>query len=159
MLKARGPCKVPKVVLHQLNLCVPESEYDDEFVAFLKAVDERQLKYPIVPGGDRTLFAAAEYNSGGTDLIRNWPSAMSWSPFPSGPCFWAGNVLCVAPDGDVSICLLSMSRIGVIGNLLEEDLWPILMRARTWRRQLEENGRSFFKHCESCKMEEGNIRV
>jgi radical SAM protein with 4Fe4S-binding SPASM domain len=157
LLRARRNQKIPRIILHQLNLCVPESEYDEDFVRFANAVDGWQLKYPIIPGGERRLFANASYARDGTKLIKEWPKArLDWEN-PTGACFWAGNSLCVAANGDVSVCLLSTSKLGVLGNLTSEKVWSILQRARTWRKNLQESGRSHNPHCVACRMEEGDI--
>src|SRR3546814_11443033 len=41
-------------------------------------------------------------------------------PVHGGSCFWAGHTLCLAPDGKVSVCVISHGRAGVVGNLFDE---------------------------------------
>jgi radical SAM protein with 4Fe4S-binding SPASM domain len=159
LLRARGTQTKPRIILHQLNLCVSENDYDEEFVRFANSVDGWQIKYPIIPGGERRLFANAAYAPAGTELIKDWPKArLDWET-PTGACFWAGNSLCIAPNGDVYVCLLSTSKLGVLGNLASEKVWSILERARTWRKHLEESGRSYYQHCTACRMEEGEVKA
>jgi hypothetical protein len=46
----------------------------------------------------------------------------------NGACFWAGHALCIAPSGDVSICLLSHCSSGIIGNLVNDRVEDVVAR-------------------------------
>lgn len=77
---------------------------------------------------------------------------------PQAACFWAGNALFVAPDGTVSVCLLSHSPDGVLGNLLSTPLRSILRRAEDFRNGIEALGRSGVGHCAHCRISAGEPR-
>src|SRR3546814_7318766 len=64
------------------------------------------------------------------------------SPVPGGSCFWVGHTLCLAPDGKVSVCVISHGRAGVVGNLFDETPEAVVDRAVAFRRMLESAGRS-----------------
>jgi MoaA/NifB/PqqE/SkfB family radical SAM enzyme len=76
---------------------------------------------------------------------------------PSGPCFWAGNAMCITATGQVHVCLLSFRSDGVVGNLLDDDLADIVQRARAFRTRLATLGRACTAHCAGCRKTEGTI--
>ncbi|KAA2244267.1 hypothetical protein F0L46_01070 [Salinarimonas soli] len=76
---------------------------------------------------------------------------------PAGACFWAGHVLCLAPDGNVSICVISHGRHGVIGNLFDEPAETVVARGVAFRRRLETEGRCRVGHCSTCRKPEGSV--
>jgi sulfatase maturation enzyme AslB (radical SAM superfamily) len=157
LLKARKHHMLPRIVLHQLDLNIPLDDYDAAFLDLARATDEWQKKSPIIPGGERRLFAQPN-DSPPEHIIVHWKSALlPWSP-PEGACFWAGNALFIAPNANVSICLLSSSQEGVLGNLAAEPVWGILQKAKVWRAKLEESSRKSIAHCQSCRMETGDIK-
>jgi len=84
------------------------------------------------------------------------------SPFdtqeiPHGPCFWAGNSMCITAKGDVHICMLSFDASGIIGNILTEDAQTIFDRGRSFRAALTARGRHSIPHCSNCRKSEGTI--
>lgn len=154
LLRARGDSRYPRINIHQLDLREDPLAYDGEFLAVTKLVDEWQLKKPIVPTGDRTLFKAEDITVGGSAYIQEWPTAPS-PIVPSGACFFAGNSLCISPSGAVSVCLLSGHNDGVVGNLQVDPVDTIISRAIDFRNALE-LGRERVPHCKQCQMENGN---
>src|SRR3546814_16110774 len=78
-------------------------------------------------------------------------------PVPGGSCFWAGHTLCLAPDGKVSVCVISHGRAGVVGNLFDETPEAVVDRAVAFRRMLESAGRACVGHCSTCRKPEGDV--
>lgn len=76
---------------------------------------------------------------------------------PMGPCFWAGNSMCITAKGDVHVCMLSFDDRGVIGNILEDDPRAIIERGRSFREALTSLGRGSVPHCRNCRKTEGAI--
>src|SRR3546814_14013896 len=76
-------------------------------------------------------------------------------PVPGGSCFWAGHTLCLAPDGKVSVCVISHGRAGVVGNLFDETPEAVVDRAVAFRRMLESAGRACVGHCSTCRKQIG----
>lgn len=79
------------------------------------------------------------------------------SDIPLGPCFWAGNALCVTASGDAHVCLLSFQPEGRLGNILTDELDMILDQARAFRTKIEAEGRSGITHCQRCRKTEGYL--
>ncbi|BBQ83010.1 TPA: radical SAM protein [Kluyvera ascorbata] len=77
--------------------------------------------------------------------------------FPQGPCFWAGNAMCITTQGDVHICMLSFNSNGVIGNIFQEEVDAIIERGRLFRARLMHQGRNAVEHCKNCLKAEGDI--
>jgi hypothetical protein len=78
-------------------------------------------------------------------------------PVPKGACFWAGHTLCLAPDGQVSICVISHGRAGIVGNLFTESPEQVVERALAFRARLDAESRACVGHCASCRKPEGTI--
>lgn len=76
---------------------------------------------------------------------------------PLGPCFWAGNAMCITAKGDVHVCMLSFDDSGVLGNVLKDDIRVILQRAHAFREALASAGRLAMPHCRACHKTEGAI--
>lgn len=76
---------------------------------------------------------------------------------PQGPCFWAGNALCVTARGDVHVCLLSFRPDGRVGNVITDDLVDIVENARAFRSRIASRGRDEIAHCRGCQKTEGTI--
>lgn len=76
---------------------------------------------------------------------------------PTGPCFWAGNALCITARGEAHVCLLSFRPTGRLGNILEDDLRTILDRSTVFRSQIRELGRNSTQHCRTCRKTEGEV--
>lgn len=74
---------------------------------------------------------------------------------PAGPCFWAGNALCVTARGDVHVCLLSFRPEGRLGNIFYDELMDILERATAFRGAITAGGRARLVHCRGCRKTEG----
>ena len=157
LLKARGTRAFPKINIHQLDLRENPAFFDAGFMDLTKQVDEWQIKKPILPSGDRTTFKESGVTPGGSPLIKDWEIAKPPVTRPLGACFWAGNALCIAPSGDVAVCLLSSTKDGVLGNILADGVDTIMKRSRSFRESLENASRSNLAHCRECLMEEGSV--
>ena len=165
LLQARGDRRTPRLGLFQLDLGVPEAAYDADFSRVAEAVDEWVRILPIHPAtGNRirphTRGASVEPSSarqpGAVPEDRWWAREVPSSyEQPQGPCFWAGNALFVAPDGNVSVCLLSHTADGLLGNLLTTPLPEILDRAEDFRTQITVQGRKNLRHCARCRVSAG----
>ena len=143
ILDARGSEKRPQLGLYQLDMGIPVSEYDEKFLELANRVD---IWARIAPVHDKGLEPAETTIS----ADRKIEPGDAPSPSPQGACFWAGNSFCVAPNGDVHVCLLSHSKLGVVGNLIRETAEPIHVRAREYRQRLDTLGRDRVTHCTGC---------
>ena len=76
---------------------------------------------------------------------------------PQGPCFWAGNALCITARGDVHVCLLSFRPDGKVGNIITDELADIVGNARAFRENITRCGRDSIAHCRGCQKTEGTI--
>jgi len=164
LIAARGTSVVPRIGVYQLDLGEDPASYDAEFSSLVAQVDAWAGVYPIHPkNGGRLDFKSATrpFIRNGVDGTRIaedrwWTSALFESDHrPHGPCFWAGNAFFVAPDGDVSVCLVSHSSAGVVGNLLQQSFAEIVSTARKFREVLISRGRALTPHCADCRMAEG----
>jgi sulfatase maturation enzyme AslB (radical SAM superfamily) len=168
LLDARGPRSLPRIGLFQLDLGVPESAYDVTFTRLASCVDEWVRILPIHPVSGRRIRPQTRVAD--SALVRATPPVVSpddrwWAmevphagAQPQGPCFWAGNALFVAPNGDVSVCLLSHTIDGVLGNLLSTPLPEILERAGDFRTHITAIGRASIPHCARCRVAAGDPR-
>jgi sulfatase maturation enzyme AslB (radical SAM superfamily) len=131
-LDARDRRKVgsPRVGIYEI-FYGDRSPYDPELVALSRRCDEWNRVAPV-----QTCGAEASHDT---------------RTVPDGPCFWAGHAFCVTARGDVHVCLLSFRPDGRLGNLLTEDLQPILDKATSFRAGMIENGRLSQPHCRSCR--------
>ena len=170
LLRARGERARPFIGLFQLDLGVPHERYDPEFIRLAETVDEWVRINPIHPTSGRRIHvrvpaalvpAPAEPDR----LITVAPTDRWWAREvpqdarqPQRPCFWAGNALFIAPGGDVSVCLLSHTRDGILGNLLTTSLAEILDNASRWRSKISRVGRTAIPHCAKCRVFEGEPR-
>jgi radical SAM protein with 4Fe4S-binding SPASM domain len=78
------------------------------------------------------------------------------SQIPKGPCFWAGNALCIDPYGSAWPCLLSHDEQAIFGNLLKEPVWEVVNRARSLRARIATQGRIDVRNCRDCRKQEGD---
>jgi sulfatase maturation enzyme AslB (radical SAM superfamily) len=145
----------PHVTLYQLDLGEDEADYDETFLALAARADQWQRVDPIVRNGEDAASVRRKDAS-----PSDWWGAESSGPPPSGPCFWAGYSLSVAPDGDVSVCILNQRARpdGLLGNLLREDASVVLARAGAFRDALVREGRAQVAHCRQCRKIEGRPR-
>ena len=81
----------------------------------------------------------------------------SYLTTPQGPCFWAGNALCITARGDVHVCLLSFRPDGRVGNIFRDDLRQIVANARKFRERIADKGRDNISHCKGCQKTEGTV--
>lgn len=139
----------PRIGIYQLELGEPMERYDPEFLDLVSAVDEWIRVVPVVEGGADTRVEFG-LNDDGAQTFLNMRTGEA-DPLNWGACFWAGNALCVAPSGDVSVCLLSHSSSGVVGNLLKEPAGVVVQRARDFRQRLESEKRRGVQHCKGCQ--------
>ena len=146
---------VPHVTLYQLDLGEDEADYDEAFLALAARTDQWQRVDPIVRNGEDAASVRRKDAS-----PSDWWGAESPGLPPSGPCFWAGYSLSVAPDGDVSVCILNQRARpdGVLGNLLRDEASAVLARASAFRDALAREGRAQVAHCRDCRKIEGNPR-
>jgi len=135
-----------EIGLYQLEMGLAHDSYDEDFLCIARACDEWVRVQPVLPrhGSD-----VVRLRSPGEHRLP--PTSASW-----GPCFWAGNAMCVGPNGDVSVCLLSHSRTGIVGNLLTESSKAVWGRAREFRARLQSLRRGDVTHCRACQKPEGD---
>jgi len=114
-----------------------ESDYDDELIGLARRCDMWTRVNPIDKSGHEATFEELE--------------------IPRGPCFWAGNAMCITAKGDVHVCMLSFDESGVLGNVFVDDIHVIVQRARAFRDTLTSAGRSAIPHCRGCHKTEGTI--
>jgi sulfatase maturation enzyme AslB (radical SAM superfamily) len=155
LLRARGARRNPRVMLYQLDLRDDPASYDPKFVTLTQSVDRWQRVQPVLPSGDTALIASQPEVQGGTDVVLDWPDLPLSAPVPRGPCFWMGNAFCVAPSGDVSVCLLSHRPDGILGNVFHDQPTEIIARSEALRRQVIVEGRDTLAHCRVCRKSEG----
>lgn len=146
MLDERGDKRTPKVALYQLDLGEDVTRYDPEFVELAARADSWVRVNPMaLNGSEESLVEASSTDSQpGPDRVQISRRV------PHGPCFWAGNALCISAQGDVHVCLLSHTNDGVFGNLLRDPVFEVVTRARTFRSRLAAEGRKSLSHCRSC---------
>lgn len=120
----------PRIGIYEISYGT-HTVYDSELVSLSKYCDE-WVRVPLV----RSSGSEESYDIGSV---------------PDAPCFWAGHAFCITARGDVHVCLLSFRPDGRIGNLLTENLQPILERARNFRTEILEKGRSHIPHCQNCR--------
>jgi len=176
LLQERGSGTEPRIGLFQLDLGVAEDQYDPEFLRLAAKVDEwvridpihptsgRRI-HPRVPGSGSTRGGESAGHGGRIGSIDVVPTDRWWAREvpegnrqPQGPCFWAGNALFIAPSGDVSVCLLSHTSDGILGNLLVDPLSSILANAARYRSNILNLGRSGITHCAKCRVFEGEAK-
>jgi radical SAM protein with 4Fe4S-binding SPASM domain len=138
LLEARDALTGSKPTLGIYEICYDRrARYDPELVALSKRCDMWTRVSAISLGGDEEPFAL--------DAV------------PHGPCFWAGNALCVTATGDVHVCLLSFRPDGKVGNILHDELTTIVDRAKQFRAKLIEIGRANVPHCRNCRKMEADV--
>ena len=148
LMAARGARDNPRVILYQLDLQENRDHYDAEFLELASTVDDYQRVRPV-------MHDVAGHGAG---LPATDNKLLSLLKPPRGPCFWAGNSLAIAPNGDVSICILSNRDDGVIGNMATHSLSSLLEHSRAWRRRLTTTGRAGVAHCARCRKRAGEAR-
>jgi sulfatase maturation enzyme AslB (radical SAM superfamily) len=124
-----------RLQIHQIDLGAKFEDFDPEFVELLRTLDSFKSVYPVTPNG-------------------RFVQLDSSTPKPRGPCFWLGNALCVAPNGDAFTCLLSSG--SRLGSLIDDDVISLWNRARSWRGQMQTGGRPCVVGCKDCEMREGS---
>ncbi len=139
----------PRIGIYQLEMGEPMERYDPEFLELTSMVDEWIRIDPVVSDGSDTPVELKLNADGSSDIATRRESDAD--PLNWGACFWAGNAFCVAPNGDVSVCLLSHSPLGVVGNLLREPARVVIERAQSFRRRLEVEKRRGVQHCKGCQ--------
>jgi len=147
-----------EIGIYQIDLGEPESEYDPEFLDLIERVDDHVKVKPLLPGGAE--HAIEQIDAMESDEALNRLVAQELSPrlpVPSGPCFWAGHVMCLAPDGQTWICVISHGPDGVVGNLFDEPPEVVLDRAIAFRQRLISEGRQSVRHCATCRKPEGEV--
>lgn len=167
LLAARRDQARPEIGVFQLDLGLPESDYAREFLDVASRVDEWVRVRPVRPTDAKriTIHRKGKAPALSAPSVSNKPSERWWTldadeeaEVPAGPCFWAGNAVFIAPDGDVSICLVSHTSDGVLGNLFSDPLDDILRKGGEFRRRISTRTRAGVPHCSSCKMSPGEPR-
>ncbi len=144
--------------VYQIDLGESEENYDDEFRRLVAMVDDHVKVKALVPGGAEHNITSADTLESDETLDRMVAEEVAaFMPVPQGPCFWAGHVLCVAPDGQVWICVISHGKLGVVGNLVTESAEVVVGRALAFRAELAAKGRQNMQHCRTCRKPEGRI--
>ena len=144
--------------VYQIDLNQTEEAYDPEFVELLGHVDDYVKVTPLLPGGAHSnVTEIGDLESDKTLYDRMLQDINPNLPVPGGSCFWAGHTLCLAPDGKVSVCVISHGRAGVVGNLFDETPEAVVDRAVAFRRMLESAGRACVGHCSTCRKPEGDV--
>jgi radical SAM protein with 4Fe4S-binding SPASM domain len=175
LLRARGARKTPRLGIFQLNLGAPEALYDCEFLELAAQVDDWVRVDPVHPRSGQRVKVHGKASRFPLPQVSDQlgvahpdihPQDRWWtlelppdSSVPPGPCFWAGNALFVAPSGDVSICLLSHTAEGVLGNLHLDSVEQILTEADAFRARIAALHRRQIAHCSGCRMAEGEPKV
>ncbi|MFZ2029416.1 MAG: radical SAM/SPASM domain-containing protein [Vitreimonas sp.] len=113
------------------------TKYDNELLALGRHSDVWTRVHPMGKNGEEVTFDDG--------LV------------PAGPCFWAGNALCITTTGDAFVCLLSFNPMGRLGNIIDEDLSVLLEQAKAFREQIVRRGRRDVSHCQRCRKTEGDI--
>jgi|GEM_PF-3480223 len=144
--------------VYQIDLGEDLSDYEPKFLELLKRVDQHEKVKPLLPGGAEQAISdpSTISNDGSLDRMLS-EEVLPHLPVPERPCFWAGHVFCVAPTGDVSICVISHGASGVVGNLLTDGVDRVLAGALAFRCRLSDQGRTAVKHCSSCRKPAGRI--
>lgn len=144
--------------VYQIDLGEPIEQYDPRFRALLERVDQHVRVKPLLPGGAEQAVTDVQHLRSDDDLGRMLAEEiLPGAPVPQAPCFWAGRVFCIAPTGDVSICVISHGPSGIIGNLLEDNVDRVLAGGLAFRCGLADNGRQSTAHCRSCRKPAGRI--
>lgn len=139
LILARGRRRRPEIGIYQLDLGVPNDEYDGRFVALTKRVDQHVVERPVdLDGG-------------------SLQPTLGHSPIPRGPCFWVGNTLAIDVQGQAWTCLL---RKGTrLGSLLEQEADELLQQAVSMRTTIEREGRTAIPGCATCRKKEGSAKL
>jgi sulfatase maturation enzyme AslB (radical SAM superfamily) len=145
LLNERGARRYPRLGLYQIDLGVEACDYDPEFMALTEVVDVWTRVNPVLMNGETVRPRYAVPGS----VDERIESGLN-NPADMGPCFWAGNAFCVAPNGDVSVCLLSHSAGGLLGNLLLDPVAQLLRQAAAFRLALAVRKRGSSDHCRNC---------
>lgn len=144
--------------VYQIDLGEPIEQYDPHFLRLLQRVDQHEKVKPLLPGGAEQAIGNVEsLQSDGTLDRMLSEEVLPHLPVPQLPCFWAGHVFCVAPNSDVSICVISHGASGIIGNLLHDGIDRVLAGALSFRCRLSDHGRSAVTHCRTCRKPAGRI--
>ncbi|CAH1655360.1 MoaA/NifB/PqqE/SkfB family radical SAM enzyme [Chelatococcus asaccharovorans] len=144
--------------VYQIDLGEPLEEYDPRFLKLLQRVGHYEKVKPLLPGGaEQAIADVDDLQSQGTLDKMLSEEVLPYLPVPQLPCFWAGHVFCVAPTGDVSICVISHGASGVVGNLLHDGVDRVLAGALAFRCRLADHGRSAISHCATCRKPAGRI--
>jgi radical SAM protein with 4Fe4S-binding SPASM domain len=155
--EAKGDKHV-QIGVYQIDLGEPIENYDKEFLSLLERVDDHVKVTPLLPGGAH--HAVEDINDLESDEVLHQRMSQDINPrlpVPNGACFWAGHVLCVAPDGNVSICVISHGKQGIIGNIFTESPETVVERGIAFRQRMETQGRCNTAHCSTCRKPEGNV--
>ncbi|WP_145736663.1 radical SAM protein [Nitrospirillum pindoramense] len=149
-----------RVGVYQIDLNEPLEDYDPEFLALAARVDTHVKVTPLLPGGAHHKIRELDDLESDEALHRRMSQDINPSlPVPTGACFWAGHTLCMAPDGETSVCVISHGAQGVVGNLMTETAETVVGRAVDFRRRMAEEGRQSILLCAGCRKPNGEIHA
>jgi MoaA/NifB/PqqE/SkfB family radical SAM enzyme len=159
LLDARGSDRSRTTIgVYQIDLNQDADDYDPEFLELLSRVDDHVKVTPLLPGGvHQNVTSVTDLESEESLHQRMSQDINPSQPVPQGACFWAGHTLCLAPDGKVSICVISHGMSGVIGNLFDEPPELVVERGLAFRHRLDALGRACVGHCATCRKPEGDV--
>ncbi|MBL6431274.1 MAG: radical SAM protein [Alphaproteobacteria bacterium] len=139
-----------RVGVYQIDLDEPIEDYDPRFLKLLEQVDQYEKVKPLLPGGANrpsTRSRIWKATARSTACCRRRCCRI----FPSATALLLGGArLCVAPNGDVSICVISHGQAGIVGNLLRDGVDRVLAGALAFRCRLADHGRAAVSHCKDC---------
>lgn len=149
-----------RVGVYQIDLNEPLENYDPKFRELLECVDTHIKVTPLLPGGAHHKVAELDDLESDEALHQRMSQDINPSlPVPDGACFWAGHTLCMAPDGNVSICVISHGHKGIVGNLFHESPETVVGRAIEFRERMNTDGRKSTPHCANCRKPEGDVHA
>lgn len=168
LIKAKGKIKSSaKIGVFQIDLGVPDNEYDKRFISLTKQVDDWVRVQPFHPINGAQIDVNASKNTPKTNNIKIHTPANRWwllnvpdeTYLPNKPCFWAGNAFFFETDGSTKICLLNKTSEGFLGNINDNSLDELINKAETFRNKMKTNGRQNISHCKGCKFLEGEPKI
>jgi MoaA/NifB/PqqE/SkfB family radical SAM enzyme len=110
-------------------------------------IDYHRRVYPIYPDVEEVNFFK-KINISNKNLV-NIENLDNFT-VPEGACLFAGNTIAISPLGMVSVCLISNSREGYLGNIFTQSLEDIVLNANNFKKKLILEGRKNLSHCQYC---------
>ncbi len=156
-----------KIGVFQIDLGVPDNEYDKNFIRLTKQVDDWVRVQPFHPINGAQIDVNAIKTKSKTKNNKIYTPANRWwllnvpdkSYLPNKSCFWAGNALFFETDGSTKICLMNKTSDGFLGNINDNRLTKLIDNAENFRDMIESKGRQNVSHCKGCKFLEGEPKI